>query len=186
MKDKEYNDIIRKLREQKPVLKNKETLHAKVMGQIQTDARRHSIFNKQITGWIRVAASILLFVGIANLAWQELAIQNKRMALLSQANMEPIATVPEMECQESLVVLLENMREEAPDFKMDGRTIYLTLDDLIYLKNNNSTFFPEVQRFLSALKKLYPEKYDAFIANGELKLSVWQLKHDHRLCQWFN
>ena len=186
MKDKEYNELILKLREQKPILKNKESVHAKVMAQIQQNAPLYALHNNQIGGWMRVAASILLFIGIANLAWQELTIQNQRLALLTQTGVEHVSTVSEMECLETLDVWLESMKEEAPDFRMDGRTIYLTLDDLIYLKNKSSTFFYEVQRFLSALKKLYPDKYDAFITEGELKLSVWQLKHDYRVCQLFN
>jgi len=184
--DQMKNDYISQLHRHRPRLKNKEVLRQQVLGRIKQEDTKSSGFMLKYNGWVRIAAAVLLFVGVGNYAWQESNTHIMRLRLKAQLELSvPIEKI-DSDCHESFRTLLGNIQAAIPGLMTEGKTVHLTITDILYLERTNSPILPEVKHFLSTLKKLYPDKYEKFFRRGELKMSVWQLKHDYRLCQWLN
>lgn len=180
------NDFMDGLRRSKPRMKNPEALQQAVLTEIEKNKHEKKKNQRKSLYLMRLTASILLLISIGNFAWQEANMYYSRVQMQGRLMNTEGKGFVDYECQQSLRSLLIEMEKSSLGEVTDGKTIIITIQQLLYLQENNSSFLPDAKNFLTALKKLYPEKYKQFNQEGVLKLSVWQLKHDYRLCQWFN
>ncbi|MBI9065042.1 MAG: hypothetical protein JEZ14_23855 [Marinilabiliaceae bacterium] len=187
MSDEAFDyDFMDGLRRLKPRLKNPEALRQAVLTEIKKNKHEEKKNQRKSSYLMRLTASILLLISIGNFAWQEGNMYYLRVQMQGRLMNTQGKGFVDYECQQSLRSLLIEMEKSTLGQFTDGKTIIITVQQLLYLQENDSPFLPDVKNFLSALKKFYPEKYKQFNQEGVLKLSVWQLKHDYRLCQWFN
>lgn len=180
------NDFLDGLKRLRPRLNNPEAIRRSVLKEIEKDKYQEKRNRRKSIYLMRLTASILVLISIGNFVWQEANMYYSRAQMQERVIKNHGKSYVDYECQQVLRSFLFEIQKSTLGQYTDGKTIIITVQQLLYLKEIDSPFLPEVKDFLSALKKLYPEKYEQFNQEGALRLSVWQLKHDYRLCQWFN
>lgn len=177
----DLNDMSQ-LKRKRPMLRNKELLRDKVLAQISAKNKKQ-IHIRQL--WMRIAASVFIVLSLGTYSWFEIDTQIQRVQTLVSLNERNVSIEADLYCQYNMKALITMLNKVGLEHVSNGESIHLTRSDFDYLKSIDSVLVVDVETFLSGIQKLYPTQYQCYLYGEGLRLSVWQLKNDQRICNWF-
>lgn len=166
---------------QKPVLRNKEALRDNVLHQIELDSRLKA-GNKMI--WIRIAASLLVLLSVVSYIWMEASTQYSRFDTLGAINERIVIVKPDWNCRNNIMALLEAFNSSGFKLYMDEGAMLLDEAEVKQLQHSNEELYLSALSFVEAIKKHYPRLYQQYKSGESVRLNLWLLKEDQRLCEY--
>ena len=180
-KEKRMIDILRKNR---PQLKNPEALRREIENRI-SEMNSVNRSGSLRFYWIKVAATLLLLIGIGNYGYQEWTIRTAVLGLKIHKKVTVEDNLTYSSCKDEIQEMIGKLRYSPFYRRGEDRVYFFSLADVAYLEQVNSPYLGDVKAFMKVLENFYPDEYFMLMDKGETILPVKKLSKDDRVCELF-